>query len=337
MATVTRACFVVLAACGELENYGGPTAPLVSFHVDVTGELDAVRPRVALVWGAQWVPERLCYTPPESPDVAAVIAAGCRDPLGFVPARVAANTELAVGTTARLELVALPAADVMVGDVTARIAYSSVVVYDDLDGDGTLDVHAPDDDSPDLIYGASFVSMHEPDQRIAFREGAYLSISAFYPRAGCGEPPRGFSVLRAGGFSVEEAVQAQLEGRLPAIDPSTCAEQDPEDATLTIALRPPAELSELACEVPNPDGSIRYRDPGGVNTNELAGRTIACAHVPDANVVEAIVSSQPDAACKEVSHFLLTGCSDGPACVDGGGLDGRWDRASSRPEWWPCE
>lgn len=363
MATVIRLCFLLFVACGDLQGYGGPTPPLVSFHIDVAGDFEAVRIdaepvrlRLALVWGEQWLPEALCFTPPESAEVAAVAIAGCRDPLGFAPARVAANVELALGTTAQLDLSALPAADVMVGDLTARIAYGSVVVYDDRDGDGTLGLRTPrplaaetggpDEetivDSPDRIYGASFLTMQEPDQRIAFREGAYLAVSAFYPRFGCGEPPRSFSVLTAGGFSIAEAIQAQVEGRLPTIDADTCAEQLPHETTMTIALRPPSEVVEVSCSVPATNGSVRYRDPARVETNELVGRMIACAHLPDAegepsDVVEAIVGSAPDDACRGVSHFLLKGCTDGPACEDGGGPDDMWDRTASPPEWWPCE
>jgi hypothetical protein len=362
MATLTRLCVLTLAACGDLEGYGGPTAPLVSFAIDVTGDFEAVRTdpepvrlRLALVWGEQRLPEALCFTAAETTEVAAVAAAGCRDPLGFAPARVAANTELVLGTAAHLDLFALPAADVMVGSVTARIAYGSMVVYDDRDLDGTLrlrtprplaaETDGPDQetiaDSPDRIYGASFVTMQEPDQRVAFREGAYGPASAFYPRAGCGEPPRGFSVLSAGGFSIDEALQAQLEGRLPTIDAATCAQQLPREATMAIALRPPPDVVEVSCSVAATDGSVRYRDPARVGSNELAGRTIACAHVPGSDgkpseVVEAIVSSSPGDACKGISHFLLRGCRNGPGCPDSSGPNDMWDRTASPPEWWPC-
>ena len=47
-----------------------------------------------------------------------------------------------IGTPASIDLFSLPGADVMVGDPTSRVAYGSVVVYDD-DGDGTLDLAIP--------------------------------------------------------------------------------------------------------------------------------------------------------------------------------------------------
>jgi hypothetical protein len=61
----------------------------------------------------------------------------------------------------------------LVGDVTARVAYGSLVVFDDRNGNGTLDLALPHRaasgrgdrgggpgggnvaDSPDVIYGAS--------------------------------------------------------------------------------------------------------------------------------------------------------------------------------------
>ena len=116
------------------------------------GDLAPLRPRrrrrrhalrVALVWGAQWLTEPFCILPAESPEAAAVIAAGCRDPFGFVPAACRPACRSTVDVPATLTLVQLPAADVMVGDITARVAYGSLVVYDDRDGTGTLELATP--------------------------------------------------------------------------------------------------------------------------------------------------------------------------------------------------
>ena len=131
---------------------------------------------------------------------------------------------------ATLTLSQLPAPDVMVGDVTARVAYASLVVFDDRDDSGTLELSRPrrppfafeDErgfqpgrpDSLDVIYGASFVTMTAPDQRVAYREGAFdarerllsarglRSAAARLLRAGRrrflrGGRPRGAAVRRA--------------------------------------------------------------------------------------------------------------------------------------------
>jgi len=353
---------LALAACGDLEGYGGPTPPLVSFQIETTGDFEAVRQdatephlHAALVWTEQWVPQPFCRSLPVSDEATAVALAGCRDPLGVSPDRVAANIEIALGEPAQLDLFALPAADVMVGDITARIAYGTIVIFDDRDGDGTLGLRSsrrfvmeqgpPGDDemmsSPDVVYGTSFLTMQEPDQRIAFREGAYLALSAFYPRFGCGEPPKGFSVLSAGGFTLQEAIAAQLAGRLPEIDAATCAEQLPEDAAFSITLRPPTEVNAITCTVQREDGSVRYRNPANADTNELAGRAMACVPALDKNgepteTLELVVSSRPDEPCKEVFHFLLKGCRDGLECSDEGDPDDKWDNTAFPPAWWPC-
>ena len=142
---------LLVAACGRLQGFGGEATPLASFNVVFQGDLAPLRPagvtdvhalRVALVWGAQWLTEPFCVLPAESPEAAAVIEAGCRDPFGFVPAAVSISAPIAVDEPATLTLTQLPAADVMVGDVTARVAYASLVVFDDRNDSGTLDLLA---------------------------------------------------------------------------------------------------------------------------------------------------------------------------------------------------
>ena len=115
--------------------FQGDVAPLRP-----AGVTDEHALRVALVWGAQWLTEPFCVLPAESPEAAAVIDAGCRDPFGFVPALVSVSVPIAVDVPATLTLSQLPAADVMVGDVTARVAYGSLVVFDDRNGSGTLEL-----------------------------------------------------------------------------------------------------------------------------------------------------------------------------------------------------
>ncbi|HET7502791.1 MAG TPA: hypothetical protein VFK02_17335 [Kofleriaceae bacterium] len=361
---MTRATALVLgaslAACGDLSGFGGAVPALATLHVQVTGDLASVEPagggdpdlHVALVWGAQWLTEPLCILPPDppdSPDAAAVIAAGCRDPFGFVPDRVASNAPLAPDGSATIELFDLPAADVMVGDVTARIAYASLVVYDDRDADGTLTLGRParlggreggrPDDSGvstlDRVYAASFASMTEPDTRLAFREGAFDPAAAFYPRSGCGEPLPSFSLVSAGGFNAADALAATLRGELPAEDPAACREAPP-DTPVVLAYRKPAELRELACEERRTDSSIRYREPPA-DAPDLTGRTIACVKVPDfgsgkaAGMLQLAVSGRSDDSCVGLTHYVLRGCRNDALCE----LP-QWDITATPPTWWPC-
>jgi len=343
--------------CSDLSGFGGAVPPLATVRVEVTGDFASVRVpgpiqpalRVALVWGAQWLTEPLCILPPDDAGAAAVIAAGCRDAFGFVPDRVATNAPLAPDGSAQLSLLDLPAPDVMVGDVTARVAYASVVVYDDRDGDGTLTLGRPnrlrgrEDDRPDdqatstkdLVYAASFVSMTEPDTRLAFREGGFNTAAAFYPRSGCGDPLPSFSIVSAGGFSAQDALAAQLRGALPPEDPGACREVS-TDVPVAVVFRAPAELHELACVERRTDSSIRYREPPA-DVPDLTNRTTGCAKVPDfgsgkgSGMIQLAISGRSDDSCAGLTHYVLRGCREDALCE----LPD-WDITATPPSWWPC-
>lgn len=352
---------LLLAACGDLSGFSGEVPPLATITIQSTGDFEAVRAapdanlHVALVWGTQWLPEATCFLPPESPELAAVVAAGCRNPLAFTPTRVTADAPLVPGEPASLTLFDLPSSDLMVGEVTARIAYASLVIYDDRDGDGVLrlarsrrlptggpDMGPPDPDPPpssSLVYGASFVAMTEPDTRLAFREGAFLE-SGFYPRHGCGTPPPAFSLLSAGGFSFADAVAATAAGTLPSEDPATCVETAPEARTVQIPLRPPAEVREVRCEQRREDSSVRYRRPP-TDSIDLANLPHACASIPNLGgdpiapegTIQLVVASAPDDQCRALTHYTLLGCDDRSTLV----CDApEWDYRAAPPAWWPC-
>jgi len=350
---------VVVSGCGKLQGLGGPAPPLVTFEVEGTGDLTPLRPagvssdrslQVALVWGAQWLIEPFCILPPESDAVAAVIAAGCRDPFGFVPARVAASVPITIGTPAPLSLADLPAADVLVGGVTSRVGYASLVLYDDRDGSGTLDLSTPHPtafggdgppnedsvDSTDVIYGASFLTMTAPDQRVAFLEGAFDRTSAFYPRSGCSDPPPQFSVLGAGGFTAAAGFASAEAGTLPAEDPATCTMGAPAAKLVSIAAQDPTGVAEVSCVERANDGSTRYRQPP-TDAPDLTDRVSACAHLPsfDAgdqpNLIQFVVSGRSRDHCKGLTHYTLRGCRENVACAAPD-----WDFTASPPAWWPC-
>jgi hypothetical protein len=352
---------LALAGCGSLEGLGGPTPPLVTFNVQVNGDLASVRSpgdttvpalNVALVWGDQWLTEPFCVLPPESPEAAAVIAAGCRDPFGFVALRVVANAPVTLGAPASVTLYDLPSADVMVGDVTSRVAYGSFVVYDDRSGNGTLDLASPHRtasgggdrrrggdtlDSSDVVYGASFVTMTAPDQRVAFREGMFNFGSAFYPRSGCDPPPQQqFSILSAGGFSAAAGLASAVAGTLPPEDPATCAEAAPGDAIVDIGLQAPADVREVSCLERTSDSSARYREPP-TDSPDMSGRMTACAHLPSfdagnqSSLIQLVVTGRPQDRCKGLTHYTLRGCRENVACPVPD-----WDYTATPPAWWPC-
>ena len=102
--------------------------------------------------------------------------------------------------------------------------------------------------------------MTAPDQRVAYREGEFDPASAFYPRAGCDPPFRGFSVLAAGGFSAAAGLASALAGGLPPEDPP-CSVDVPDEATIEIAARAPPDVVEVGCDERTDDSSVRYREP----------------------------------------------------------------------------
>lgn len=350
------AAALALAGCGELEGFGGEVPPLTTLQFQVTGDFESVRVpgatderlRVAVVWGAQWLPEPMCFLPPESSEVAAVLAAGCRDPIGFVPDRAADTVAIVPNKPGSISLFELPSADVMVGDVTSRIAYAALVVFDDRNGSERLELGrsrnfigdggpAPPPEQPvDIVYGSSFVSMTEPDVRVVLREGGYNERAAFYPRSGCGTPAPGFSIAAAGGFTLEAAIAATLAGKLPPQDPATCRESTTEEAVVPVPLRAAAEVAETGCLGRRADSSVRYRQPP-VDPLDLTNRVSACAKVPDfgtgeaASLVQWIVSSRSEERCKGMYHYVLRGCEEDATCA----LP-EWDITATPPAWWPC-
>jgi hypothetical protein len=362
MRTTAALTCLAFSGCGKLVGLNTPVTPLAQINFQVTGDIASVqRPdtvgqtpqlRVALVWGAQWLPEPFCVLPPESPAAAAVIAAGCPDSLRFVPDSAGADIAVQPGVPATIDLVNLPAAGVMVGDVTARVAYASLIVYDDRNGNGTLDFHHPpqhrhndegyDPGTPatrDIPYGASFISMTLPDQRVAYREGGFNDNVAFYPRKGCDPPPANFSILSAGGFSQSDTLLAFLQGQLPAEDPTTCGVAKLDQAVVTIPLQAPTtELTELSCTANDTSGTPTYAAPPDAPFNPGIAPWVCVGfpHIPgdDAGVPsgsQLVVANGHDAPCQSVTHFTLRGCDNDPSCAAPS-----WDVTATPPAWWPC-
>jgi hypothetical protein len=382
MATLNKKLVIALLAglgfpgCGKLVGVDTSGPPLAQINFQVTGDITSVQRadtvgqtpqlRVALVWGAQWLPEPFCVLPPpdvlpppESPGINAVVAAGCPDSFGFVPNRADADVPVTPGVPSTISLINVPAADVMVGDVTARVAYASLIVYDDRNGNGALDFHHPpqhrhhgqpdlveDAGAPatwDIVYGASLISMTLPDLRVAYREGGFDTSVAFYPRNGCDPPPPGFSILSAGGFSQSDALLAVLQGKLPAEDPTTCGLATLAQTVVIIPLQSPTtRLSEVACTVNNASGMTFYREPPATAptpTPDLSGATWACVGFPrlpgdDAGVPtgsQLVFASAPGAGCQSVNHYTLRGCDNDPSCSTPD-----WDVTAKPPSWWPC-
>jgi hypothetical protein len=372
--------YVVVAAsllpfgCSKAVGLGGTVTPLEKIQVQTSGDParftaagDTPSFRVALVWGLQWQPEPFCVLPPESPEAAAVIAAGCPDSFGFVPNLVGVDTAFQPGTVATLDLDTVPAADVMVGDLNGRVAYGSLIVYDDHNNDGTLDLRTPprfrrrgpptepptyDDGGSggpaDLVYGASFISMTQSDQRVAYVEGTFNPKAAFYPRNGCPDPPAGFSILSAGGFSqaaggfyqgdggISSATVGELAAGYLPMESLPCSTGNLYDTVVTIPLQAPDNLTQLACTANDSGGVTTYRE-APTNAPDLTGRQSACVDFPsipgdDAGVASGkqfVISSSPGEPCRYTVHYTLRGCDNDPSCSTPS-----WDITATPPNWW---
>ena len=255
-----------------------------------------------MLWGGQWLVEALCILPPENPAAAAVLAAGCRDPFGFVPARVDANVAVDVGVPTTLPLISLPSADLLVGDVTARVGYASLIVVrrprsqrharprapesrtQPRAGPGQRQRQRSSTDQRDVVYGASFVVDDAARSADRVSRGRVQPVAAFYPRAGCGDPPLGFSMLAAGGFTAQAAIDATIAGMLPQEDPATCAETALSATTIQVPLQAPTpSVKELGCAERTSDSSVRYSPEPDPNEPppDFSERLTACVHLPE--------------------------------------------------------
>lgn len=328
-----------LAGCDDLQGLApSDLTPLVALHVRATGDLDAVRRpsdqpprlRATVLWGQSSLPDPSCVPPIESPDHAGVVEAGCGDLLGFQ--RAGFNFEIdvpvAADGTATINLYSLP--EFLYGDKYSQIAYGSVVIYDDVNGSNYLDPFG----GADVVYGASFSSMARPDTRIAFRHGEFDDRSAYYPRRGCQPPVEGYSLVSAGGFTLQDAIDAQGRGELPAEDPAQCR-QDPIDRELAVALRDPDELDEVGCF----PFAYYFSSPPPERFPTTAEVKMACTSIPDRGTGRAhgrwqllMTFEAPQGfriGCKSIQHMVLRGCQDDPLCEAP-----EWDLPA--PDWWPC-
>jgi len=331
---------IAVTGCGDLHGLDpDDVPPLVSIHVRVTGDLDAVRRpsdqpprlRATVIWGETTLPDASCLPPIENPDHAAVIEAGCGDLLRFERAGFDLMTDAPVADdgTATINLYTLPL--ILYGDTFSQLAYASVVVYDDVNGSGYLDPYGA---AQDVVYAVSFSSMAKPDTRIAFRHGEFDDHSAYYPRRGCEPPPEGYSQVSAGGFTLQQAIDAQARGELPMQDPAQCR-QDPLEREVVVALRSPDELDEVSCF----PFAYYFSSPPQDLFPGTPDLRLACTSIPDRGTGRAhgrwqllMTSTGPRgflAGCKSIQHMVLRGCQDDPLCVVP-----EWDMPA--PDWWPC-
>ena len=264
----------------------------------------------------------------------------CRNPLGVAPILAGPSVALEDASsvisedgliTQSIVFTALPPSEVLIGTPDARIAYASLVIFEDLNDNGILDIgqsHPPifwdeleprrnrnddsvkesrfsfdDYDSADQLYSSSFNSLLDSHQRLVFREGRF-NESYFYPLGGC-TPPPGFSYLNVDGDFQEASCTAS-----PIDEPIVLTLTKPS-LSLQEAICAPADVWLFQPPINEPDSHYQYTC---LSPNELA-------------------ASDPEQNCKNLSIIQLVDCPiNEPNCNDA-----EWDVRDQVPEWWPCD
>jgi hypothetical protein len=326
------ASVVALAAAGcggSVHDLSAASDPLVVIHghVDVAA-LERPNPSSALIAALIWAevpaldPTCLAFSEPR-------IAAACPDPYGVFNGEV--GTWSPVGADGRfdLALLQLPAVRVSVGDAVTRIAYGSVVVLEDVDGNGQptlvaaavgsdrFDAPAPQPSNPDTIVGASFYDLHANQTRVVFREGGWVPDSNFYPLPGCDAPVTGLSILTAPPYS-------------DATPPAGGCVDTGTDATVEVT--PLAAADGLAYLCRSAQIGVGLRSPGD---RPPRGSTSGFICLSGTGAPPALPGSVLDVVypgvCPWLRSYALSGCSTDPSCTMP-----EWDVTASPPSWWPC-
>jgi hypothetical protein len=81
---------------------------------------------------------------------------------------------------------------------------------------------------------------------------------------------------------------------------------------------------------------VRYQEPDPAEkAPDFTNRVTACVHLPSfgapSDTIELIVAGRSDDSCVGLTHYVLKGCREDPAC---GSPD--WDHSAAPPTWWPC-
>jgi hypothetical protein len=320
---VTALVALLGTSCGDgLSGLAAAAVPLATLEVQV--DVADARLRlpyqqlwVGLAWGAAWENPAICYVT-DNP----IVQQACSDPYLFRPALMETAVPLADDSDGhvRFELFTPPDTSVAIGGPNGRIAYGSVAV---LAGATMYDQGAaPSLAPPYQLAAASFLSLHEPQRRVVFRQGAFDDASNFYPYVvdQCGEPTPGYSLL--------DVVAPLGDG--------SCAFQDVSDP-----IRPtpvPAEQAfNWACLPPNilTGGEDPHTVFQPMNDYDPVGTMEPDMFVCVGTEVLAIVAGASEGpkppGCAIMSVWALKACVRNLLCETP-----EWDVTGSPPYWWPC-
>jgi hypothetical protein len=313
-AALAGTCALAAAACGQgVHDLTVASDPLIVLHghVDVPS-LDRKHPDAALLGALIWA--EVPGVNPVCVEFAADdrIKSACPDPAGVFTGEIEVSVPVGADGNFDLPLFHLPMVSVSVGDAATRIAYGSLVVIEDANGDGQpslvpppggdeFDAPSSEPTDPDRIVAATFYSLDADQQRVVFREGAFVPGSYFYPGVppGC-EPPSGFSIMTAP----------------PQADPPTC-NFDQMNPRLELTPLTQAEGLAFMCRAVQKDSTVRQPDraPRGSPDNACLGPNVIAAVYPG--------------ICPWLRSYALAGCQQDPMCISP-----EWDFRASVPDWW---
>jgi hypothetical protein len=304
------------ACSGSVHDTSVASTPLVVVHGRVDrAALERPHPEAPLVGAIFWAGmpsvNPVCLLYDDRPELADV----CPDPYGVFLAGPSPAVPVAADGSFALALDTLPDARLSVGDAAARITYGTLVVVEDVDGDGAAHPFARKRGA-DTLVAAAFHHLRAPQARVVLREGGFVEGSLYYPAPGCAPPPPGFSVLTAPPYA---------DGAAPA--GGGCAVRDIGD---------PVEVPPLSPELAR---AFVCREAGIPPDRELIHRSSdMIPPLPDTTAVclgrdLVAITAKPGAgiSCPVLLTFALKGCFEDPVCAVP-----EWDDSARPPAWWPC-
>lgn len=323
--TAAAALFcAVNAACGQVSELG--TEPEALLHV--RGRLTRPIPtpaagfislRAGLVWAGVPVFVPFCFEYGENPlkplqvptEVAEV---GCRNPFLVAPGALGPSVAISPDELGfEIPITQLPSAEVLIGPLQGRVGYASIVVFDDVDQDGQLDLSrgcgrfGDSGRGRETIYASSFAELTERQTRLTYVEGGFDQDSFFYPHPQCRSlPGEGFSIWDVDGI-FESDSRCQVHGM---------------DHEVELSPRISADLRHLSCVQRD-----RQTFPRPPPRNELDEELIW-----ECTKEGALATTDPTCPCPEIRLHTLVGCYDELECETPD-----WDRRDTPPDWWPCE
>jgi hypothetical protein len=326
--------FVALAAChGGVHDLGGAPDPILTIHVRLGAPLPSglIHPRGGILWAG--VPVYVPYCQESGPNpaqpshtVSAVAKKACRDPFEVVPGIDGPSVALdPLATSFDIPILHLPPAAAMVGRLPSRVAYGSIIVYDDRNGDGALtfsrcgnfgdrgDTAVSTTTTATIgatvfepIYASSFSTLTNEETRLAYVEGDFDKSSFFYPNPSCEVlPPRGFSMWIVGAL----------------LDSNATCMLAPIDREVVVEPMTADSLVDLACPEATRDAFPREPPARAPMTNPM----LLWECTPEGG----LATANDVCACPNLRLYTLKGCSADDACPIP-----EWNVPP--PPYWPC-